>query len=66
MWKITIDPTKCEGDGDCVDACPVMILSLTELDSKKITSLSGKEDDCLGCMACTTACQTDAIAVLEV
>lgn len=65
MWKITFDSEKCEGDGDCVDACPVMILSLSEVDTKKKASLSGSEDDCLGCMACTTACQTDAIAVLE-
>lgn len=65
MWKVTTDPEKCQGDGDCVDACPVMILSLRELNGKKTAFLSGKEEDCLGCMACTTACQTDAIAVLE-
>ncbi len=66
MWKITFDSQKCEGDGDCVDACPVMILSLGEVDNKKTAILSGKEEDCLGCMACTTTCQNDAIAVLEV
>lgn len=65
MWKITFDSQKCEGDGDCVDACPVTILSLGEVDNKKTAILSGKEEDCLGCMACTTTCQNDAIAVLE-
>lgn len=65
MWKVTIDTTKCEGDGDCVDMCPVMILSLNEVGDKKTAFLSGKEEDCLGCMACTTACHTEAIAVYD-
>ncbi len=65
MWKVQIDAQKCEGDGDCVDACPIMILTLSQVDDKKTAILSGPEEDCLGCMACTTACPTDAIAVLE-
>ncbi len=66
MWKVSIDSEKCEGDGDCVDACPVMILALNSSNSKKTACLSGQEEDCLGCMACTTACSTHAIAVVDV
>ncbi len=66
MWKITIDTNKCEGEGDCVDYCPFAILSLEALDAKKVAVLSGQEDDCSGCMACTTVCPSGAIEVADI
>ncbi len=65
MWKVLIDRQKCEGEGYCVDACPVLILSLTDMEGHKKAIVSGKEEDCLGCMACPNVCPTDAITVLE-
>ncbi len=65
MWKVTIDTAKCEGEGYCVDACPVMILAVSEVDGKKKATLSGSEEECLGCMACPNVCPTDALKILE-
>ncbi len=66
MFVITIDATKCQGDGECGDVCPVDILSVQEADGKKITQVTGNPDDCLGCMSCTTTCEHEAITVAEV
>lgn len=65
MYVITIDPDKCQGDGDCNDPCPVTILSVTEVNGKKITVVQGNIDDCLGCMSCVTTCTHEAITVTE-
>ncbi len=66
MYLITIDATNCEGDGDCNDVCPVTILSLVEVDGKKITQVTGNPDDCMGCGSCTATCTHEAITVTEV
>ncbi len=65
MYVITIDATKCQGDGDCGDVCPVTILSLVEMDGKQITQVTGNPDDCLGCNSCVATCTHEAIAVVE-
>jgi NAD-dependent dihydropyrimidine dehydrogenase PreA subunit len=61
MYSITIDTNKCEGDGDCVESCPVTILAV--VDNKAV--VKGDPNECLGCMACTTTCTNEAIAVQE-
>jgi NAD-dependent dihydropyrimidine dehydrogenase PreA subunit len=61
MYSILIDTTKCEGDGDCVESCPVTILAV--VDSKAV--VKGDPNECLGCMACTTTCTNEAITVQE-
>ncbi len=65
MWVITIDPDKCQGDGDCGETCAVTILSTAEVNGKKIAVVQGNPDDCLGCMSCVTTCQHEAISVVE-
>ncbi len=65
MWKVLIDQQKCEGEGYCVDACPVGILSLTDIGDHQKAIVSDEEEDCLGCMACPEVCPTDAITILE-
>ncbi len=65
MWKVLIDQEKCEGEGYCVDACPVLILSVVDREGRKKAGVSGKEEDCLGCMACPNVCPTEAIKILE-
>ncbi len=61
MYVITIDTSKCLGDGDCVDACPATILSL--VDGK--ASVTGDPNECLGCEACSSNCQGEAITVQD-
>ncbi len=65
MWVITIDPAKCEGEGDCGNICPVTILSVQEVDGKQITQVTGNPDDCIGCMSCVTECKQEAITVVD-
>jgi ferredoxin len=61
MYVVTIDPEKCEGNGECVDVCPVSILSL--VDGKAVPS--GDMNDCLGCESCVTICPHGAITLQE-
>lgn len=62
MYKITIDTAKCQGDGDCIDACPSSLFAL--VDSK--AQLTGDPNECLGCEACVTTCPSEAITIVEV
>jgi NAD-dependent dihydropyrimidine dehydrogenase PreA subunit len=66
MYIITIDPDKCQGDGDCNEVCPVTVLGLAEVNGNKITILQGSVDDCLGCGSCAATCTHEAITVTEV
>ena len=61
MYVITIDPDKCQGDGDCVENCPVSILEL--VDGK--AAVTGDANECMGCEACVSSCPTGAITVQE-
>ncbi len=65
MWVITIDAAKCEGEGDCVNVCPVGILSVEPYDGKQVSTLSGSAEDCIGCMACVNECKQGSITVAE-
>ncbi len=65
MWDIKIEAEKCEGEGDCVNVCPVAILSLDESGPKKVAFLSGSAEDCIGCMACQNDCPSGALTVNE-
>jgi len=67
MPKVKVDWTKCNGDGICVDVCPVDVFELQDIaehpDTQK--SITVREDDCILCMACVTSCPTEAIIVEE-
>lgn len=65
MWIVTIDHDLCEGDGDCVSACPAAILALKEESAPKAV-VQGSLEECLGCEACTSTCHTGAITLTEV
>ena len=62
MVKVKVDWTKCNGDGVCVDVCPVDVFELQDLaeypDTQK--SVPVREEDCILCMACVTSCPTEA------
>ena len=67
MPDVKVDWKKCNGDGVCVDVCPVEVFELQNLreypDSKK--SVSVRKEECIQCMACVTSCPTEAITVEE-
>ena len=50
-----VDPEKCEGCGDCVEACPSDAIKVVE---KKAVV---QEADCIDCSACEDACPQKAI-----
>ena len=67
MVKVTVDWNKCDGDGVCVDVCPVDVFELQDLAEYPGTqkSVPVRADDCILCMACVTSCPTEAITVEE-
>ena len=62
MYVVNIDQNKCDGAGECVEVCPVAILSLE--DGK--ATVSGDMSECLGCESCVAVCPTGAISIQEV
>lgn len=60
MVKIEIDLEKCDGDGTCVDVCPVEVFEIREGKSVAV-----RPEECLVCMACEVQCPQGAIKVIE-
>ncbi len=59
--EILIDLEKCNGDGICVDTCPVSVYELDEKTGKaKVVNL----EDCIECLACQENCPEEAITVV--
>ncbi|MEM2281133.1 MAG: ferredoxin family protein [Candidatus Bathyarchaeia archaeon] len=67
MPKVKVDWRRCNGDGLCVEICPVNVFELRKMpeysDAQK--SVPVREDECIMCMACVTSCPTEAITVEE-
>ena len=63
---VKVDLEKCNGDGVCVEVCPVEVFELQNLpgyDTEK--SVPVRKDECILCMACVASCPTEAITVEE-
>jgi len=58
MPTITVDKKKCDGDGVCVDTCPMNVYELVKGQADPV-----RADDCIMCMACVNACPNQAITV---
>lgn len=67
MPNVKVDLEKCNGDGVCVEICPVEVFELQRLpkypDTEK--SIPVRKDECILCMACVASCPTEAITVEE-
>jgi len=60
MTKIEIDLEKCDGNGTCVEVCPVGVFEVREGKAVAV-----KPEECLVCMACEVQCPNGAIKVIE-
>jgi NAD-dependent dihydropyrimidine dehydrogenase PreA subunit len=58
MPTIIVDNELCNGDSVCVDICP---MNCFDMENDK--SVPNRADDCIMCMACVSACPTEAIIV---
>jgi len=76
-YIVTINVETCEGEGDCVNNCPVEILSLiarppdipapdTATDPTKMATVSGDPAECTGCLACVEVCPSESTMVQEI
>ena len=68
-----VDGELCSGCGTCVDACPMDIYEMSELEGIAVvrdgrkTGFVAKGDavDCMGCRRCEKECPTGAIKVVQ-
>jgi NAD-dependent dihydropyrimidine dehydrogenase PreA subunit len=61
MWDVVVDRDKCNGDEECVDACPSEVFEMVDGKSSPVNM-----DECLGCETCIEVCPEGAITVTEV
>ncbi len=57
---IVIDNVKCEGIGDCVDACPTEVIA-KQGDKCVVVAI----EECIDCEACVAACPNEAISMTD-
>lgn len=62
MPTVIVDLELCEGAGVCAEVCPMNVYDMVEVDGAKKAS-PARMDDCILCMACVSACPTQAIVV---
>ena len=60
MVEVKVDVEKCDGDGTCVDTCPVDVFEIRE-GKAVVVNL----DECLICRVCEIECPNNAIEVIE-
>jgi NAD-dependent dihydropyrimidine dehydrogenase PreA subunit len=60
MYQVTVDKSKCDGKGECVDTCPVTVFEMKDGKSEPVNM-----DECLGCESCVEVCPVGAITVKE-
>jgi nitroreductase/Pyruvate/2-oxoacid:ferredoxin oxidoreductase delta subunit len=61
VWSnsiIVVDEEKCDGCGNCIQACPCACLEVVEKKARMIQGIV-----CMSCSACVAHCQKDAISM---
>jgi NAD-dependent dihydropyrimidine dehydrogenase PreA subunit len=61
MWNVEVDKDKCQGSGECVDACPANVYELVDGKAEPV-----EMEECIGCETCVEVCPTGACTVTEV
>ncbi|MGD2201494.1 MAG: ferredoxin family protein [Candidatus Bathyarchaeota archaeon] len=67
MPKVVVDHDVCDGDGVCADVCPMNVFDIVDMPeyNNDPKSVPERQEDCILCMACVSACPTQAITVTE-
>ena len=65
MSIITINWNRCSGKGTCIEVCPVDVFTLKEIKEhpETLKAVVVRENNCIFCMKCVSACIEDAITV---
>ena len=64
--KVAVDWDLCNGDGICIDVCPVNVFEWANTPGHPTSEKKSdpvREKDCIDCMACETQCPTQAIKI---
>ena len=64
LVSVKVDEKKCDGDGTCVDTCPVEVFELQKVKGET-KAVVVAEDECIVCQACVVQCPKEAIEVIE-
>lgn len=74
-WRVTVDNHACEGKRTCLKVCPTDVFEMHKTNVRhplfwlKVKAHGGmqaapaRESECIGCMACVSACPEQAITV---
>ena len=67
MVKVTVDHTKCDGDGTCASVCPVSVFEMLDKPefNGKQKAVPVNNDACIMCRACEVQCPQQAITIEE-
>jgi len=64
--NVAVDWDICEGDGVCIDVCPVSVFEWADTPSHPVSEKKSdpvREEDCIQCMACEEQCPVHAIKI---
>jgi NAD-dependent dihydropyrimidine dehydrogenase PreA subunit len=67
MAKVTVDWVKCDGNGVCVDVCPVNVFEMQQHKEYPGTekAVPVQADECIQCLVCMNSCPNEAITVKD-
>ncbi len=64
---VAVDWDICEGDGVCIDVCPVNVFDWADTPGHPTSekkSDPAREPDCIQCLACEVQCPVQAIKII--
>ena len=61
MTFFTVDADRCDGNGACVEECPIYLLAQPEAGALPV-GIEGAEDACFNCGHCVAVCPHEAIS----